>query len=397
MRSMTRTLSGLGLLLAVSLAGAQQPALIPPAQTSAPKKSALEEALDLALKNNPDLRVAASKRVLAEAELSRTRLQITQKVAAAYADVLTERAVVAEMERQLAATRTLIKKGVASLEDLSKAEFQSNERKAKLATAERELEHLQGKGGRDDKQANLSLAEFYDRTGHPKSATFYRSLGQDGRVFAGRGVQGFDLFSVKTETTDKLRQTLQKKTTLSGKEMSLTEYLTLVRKTAGGMNVHANTQGEAWKETIDFDFDGVTIGGMLQFLEDNLTGHQILVREYGLLIVPKDKVPPGALTLSAFLEAGGEKEKPKAKVMSDPVEGKITRVDNNLCTISIGSKAGLTKGQRLEVYRTVPDGKYLGSLVVTDLAEDKAVCKTVGKLNATLTVGDMVTTKLVGK
>src|SRR5437588_11514314 len=40
----------------------------------------LEEALASALKNNPDIRVAESKVQEAEAELNRSRLQVTQKV-----------------------------------------------------------------------------------------------------------------------------------------------------------------------------------------------------------------------------------------------------------------------------------------------------------------------------
>ena len=305
MRSMTRTLSGLGLLLAVSLAGAQQPALIPPAQTSAPKKSALEEALDLALKNNPDLRVAASKLALAEAELSRTRLQVTQKVAAAYADVLAERAVLDEMERQLSATRKVVQSGAAPTAVLTKAEMGLSERKTKLAASERELTFLQGKGGKDEKRTlGFSGATFADFDGDGYLDLFITNT---------RLVSNFTEKVGKTDATEKLRQSLQKKATLSGQKVTLTEYLAMVRKTAGGINVHAKTKGEAWNETIDFDFEDVTIGGMLQFLEDSLVGHQIIVREYGLLIVAKDKVPAGASTLASFLRA----ETPKAAQRTD--------------------------------------------------------------------------------
>ncbi len=397
MRSMTRTFSGLTLILAVGIAGAHQPG----GEVIPPKKSALEEALEQALKNNPDLRVAASKLALAEAELSRTRLQITQKVAAAYAETLSERAVLEEMERQLARIRNIHKTGAASAEELSKAELQLAERKAKLGAAQRELDNLQGKGIKEERVSRAQrtdMAEFYDRTGHPEAANFYRGAGQDVRAFAGSGVRGFDLFSVKSDATGKLRQSLQKKATLTVKKVSLIDYLALVRKAAGGINVHANTKGEAWKETIDTDFEDVTIGGMLQFLEDNLAGHAIIVREYGLLIVPKEKVPPAALTLTAFLALGSKQEKPKANLTRDPVEGKITKVDGKgLYLISIGSKAGLIKGQRLEVYSSSPTPKYLGRLVVTEVEEDAAVCKTADKMHGNPMVGDMVATKLAGK
>src|SRR5437660_737827 len=48
-----------------------------PAQTTEPT---LEEMLNKALKDNPDIRVAEAKVREAEAELNRTRLQVTQKV-----------------------------------------------------------------------------------------------------------------------------------------------------------------------------------------------------------------------------------------------------------------------------------------------------------------------------
>ena len=429
MRSMIRTLSGIALLMAVSVAGAQQPGgggpgpgqqkgpggktgfdpnfVRPPA---APKKSALEEALEQALKNNPDLRVAASKLALAEAELSRTRLQITQKVAAAYAETLSERAVVAEMERQVKVAQSLHAKGGIPREELSKAELQFTERKAKFAAAQRELDNLQGKGSRDEKQRRAAIAEFYRRTGHLEAAAFYDKL-QGERVRAGTelsiatgasfldydGDGRLDLFIVKTDATDKLRQTLQKKATLTVREMSLAALLAQVRKTAGGINIQANTKGEAWKETINFDFEDVTIGGMLQFLEDNLTGHKIIVREYGLLIVPKAKVPPGAVTLTAFLATSDEK--PKATPTGDEVGCKITRIDEKggLCTISMGRKQGIAKGQILEVFRLAPSPKYLGKLEVVEIAGDCAECKPSGRINGNLKVGDQVATKLAGK
>ncbi len=319
MRSMTRILPGLGLLLAVSFAGAQQPGGGEPGPGQqkgpggktgfdpsfvrpppAPKKSALEEALEQALKNNPDLRVAASKLALAEAELSRTRLQITQKVAAAYAEVIAQRAVVAEMTRQLARMKQMHQAGTVPEAVLSKAESQLSESKVKLAAAERELDHLQGKGGRGVKPGVGDLMIDYDRDG------YVDLLISSGTVFADKGIRNFvdapDKVG-KTDATEKLRQTLLKKTSLSGKKVTLAEYLAVVRKAAGGINVHANTKGEAWNETIDFDFEDVTIGGMFRFLEDSLAGHAIIVREYGLLIVAKDKVPAGASTLATFLRA----------------------------------------------------------------------------------------------
>src|SRR5215469_3745646 len=61
-------------------------------QKAPQKKSALEEMLAEALKNNPDIRVAAAKLAEADAELNRTRLQVTQKVASLHHAILSQKA-----------------------------------------------------------------------------------------------------------------------------------------------------------------------------------------------------------------------------------------------------------------------------------------------------------------
>ena len=315
-----RTMTTMVLTLAVGVAGAQQPGELKPDKVAAPKKSALEDALDLALKNNPDLRVAASKLALAEAELSRTRLQITQKVAAAYADVEVARATSKEMERQLARLRQV--ENSVSQAEIRNAEGQLSASKAKLAAAERELTHLQGKGGRDEKTSRARMAEFYNRTGHPETAKLFDYDGQgklDIFTYNSANSATFVLFTtLKTDGSDKLRKALEKPVTLSGEKMCLSDYLALVKKT-GGFGIQVDAKDPAWKETVDFDFKDVTVGGMLQFLEDSLPNHRIVVRHYGLLIATREKVPERAVTLTAFLHA--EPAKPAAEKKPAVVPG----------------------------------------------------------------------------
>src|SRR4051812_25159851 len=81
---------------------AAQPPVRPESQPpKAPPKSNLEEMLEQALKDNPDLRVAAVKVAEAEAELNRTRLQVMQKVVTLYRAVEAQRAAVTHKEDQL--------------------------------------------------------------------------------------------------------------------------------------------------------------------------------------------------------------------------------------------------------------------------------------------------------
>src|SRR5206468_7820042 len=72
--------------------GMGQPAK--PAQAAEPT---LEEMLTNALKDNPDIRVAEAKVREAEAELNRTRLQVTQKIVALQQALLAQKAEVAKL------------------------------------------------------------------------------------------------------------------------------------------------------------------------------------------------------------------------------------------------------------------------------------------------------------
>ena len=54
----------------------------------------------------------------------------------------------------------------------------------------------------------------------------------------------------------------------------------------------------------------ISFGAALQLLEDVLGGYRVVVREYGLLIAPRERVPPGAVGLTEFWK-GGKSEKPK--------------------------------------------------------------------------------------
>src|SRR5947208_3305619 len=90
------------LLLCAALACSQQPA--PPAtdKKNEPARTKLEEMLEKALKDNPDVRLAAAKLAEAEAELHRARLQVVHQVASAYQAVEAQRAAVESAAAELA-------------------------------------------------------------------------------------------------------------------------------------------------------------------------------------------------------------------------------------------------------------------------------------------------------
>ncbi len=85
----------------------------------------------------------------------------------------------------------------------------------------------------------------------------------------------------------------------------------------------------------------------------------------------------------------------------DSVEGVVSEVDpTGLIRISIGSDAGLTTGNTLEVYRLntlVPDqSKYLGRIRLIQVRNTEAVGQLMGKPAAPPQAGDTVSSRIAG-
>jgi hypothetical protein len=82
----------------------------------------------------------------------------------------------------------------------------------------------------------------------------------------------------------------------------------------------------------------------------------------------------------------------------EDVEGIITETDlkNGLVTLSIGSDAGLSKGNTLEIYRLKPEAKYLGSLRIIDVNPHEAVGRPLDPNKAKLIQkGDIVAANII--
>jgi hypothetical protein len=77
---------------------------------------------------------------------------------------------------------------------------------------------------------------------------------------------------------------------------------------------------------------------------------------------------------------------------SQSVEGVVTETTQrgDLVRISIGSDAGLVRGNTLDVFRTNPSPQYLGQIRLTDVRANEAVGQPVDKMKAPVQKGDIV-------
>jgi hypothetical protein len=264
-------------------------------------KSKLEEMLDKALKNNPDLRVAAAKVQEADAELNRARLEVTRKVVRLHAAIDAAKKNVDAAQQHLMEVRGLTAAARASEGDLRTADSELGRAKSDLAAAEAEVSYIIGeqpgpKGLRpvtNNQEAViiplatgdlLWLTQLYDsrsRIQPQSAASAARPL--DARLPDTMAAQ--------------IRKALN--TTMSAnydglpltkvlKEFDSNFDLTFVARFRGegpNVNLHLNSQ---------------PLGAVLQAIEDEAYC-EFIVRDYGILVVSQSEpLPDNAVRVSGF-------------------------------------------------------------------------------------------------
>jgi hypothetical protein len=89
--------------------------------------------------------------------------------------------------------------------------------------------------------------------------------------------------------------------------------------------------------------------------------------------------------------------KPRKNPPPDEVEGLVKAIDpeSGYVTLTIGSDAGLSKGNTLEAFRLKPEPAYLGTVEILAVQPDQAVAKPVARVRGTIQVGDRVSSTIV--
>jgi len=101
---------------------------------------------------------------------------------------------------------------------------------------------------------------------------------------------------------------------------------------------------------------------------------------------------PGGAGATGGATAATAKSPPSANV-----EGLITRTDpqSGMVTVSVGTDAGVAKGNTLEVFRLNPP-KYLGTIRILEAKPNEAVGKPINKPMGQINQGDHVAAKILG-
>jgi len=278
----------------------------------APKKSKLEEMLAEALRSNPDIRVAAANVALADAELNRTRLQVTQKVMSLHASLGAQKAEVAFRQTQYERFKKLAEQGSIDSKLVDEQQQRLMLAKAKLAELEAQMPALLGKTPTAYvRRLSMTFAPDGQTVGIGDSASIRlwdASTGKEITAFNGWTV-GLRL-SKSGPMAERIRKALETPVKASYKNMKLLEVFKDLEKKAPGLSLRYGSNIENIGVDMRFE-EALPVSAILQAFADDF--HLLfVVRDYGILVVNlgQAKPPPGAMTVEEFLRQKPADEPP---------------------------------------------------------------------------------------
>jgi hypothetical protein len=237
--------------------------------------------LDRAVKNNADIRVAESKIRDAEVNLTKTRLVVMQQVVIAHQEAVAAKSNVDRVE-------SMFKQKAVSTESLQKA-------KAELAKAEAQLCFLLGEQSRSPARVIWFAPDGAKRSDW--APAFVDPL-DAAKIWQATPQYGFPTPKQGSQA-DKLRESLNHLVRLSLTQQSGVEAIEQIRKLMPGVNLTVSAKlSEKKFATVDFK-EAVELGAILQWFEDEF-GCRFVLRDYGVVVVEADRIPPGAVLVQTF-------------------------------------------------------------------------------------------------
>jgi hypothetical protein len=297
----------------------------PKDKKAAPKPAAgsLEEMLDTALKNSPDIKAAEAKVREAEAELNRVRHQVFTKVISLRNEIDAARKTLEYLEFIRKRAESAMQKHAASQEELQAAQASVDTQKAKLTQLQADLDAALGKW----KLSTLGDIEgtiFYSN-GAPAEGLYAIDIGSNASVVRpGQTVHTLNAFNtlghminvnanqaVQAPMAERIRSALDKTVKLEEPraEQPLKEALESFRQKAGIDVPFRYLLGNKAAEPVLLLKGELPVGAWLQVFEDSAPEVRFVVREYGVLVTTRDRVPEGAVRVHDFWR---QKEAPKA-------------------------------------------------------------------------------------
>jgi hypothetical protein len=291
----------------------------PPAQAlvvKAAPKSKLEEMLAQALQNNPDIRVAKAKQEQAraalneaEAEVNRAILQVAQKVTSLHQAMDNQKAIVGTVQDEWTSAKGQYEAGRITAGDFAQVRGKVEVAKAKLAELGSELSLVLGKAPPGAEGIRAVQVDSACVKCHQNPSP---EVWDEKTLQAAHHIIGFKTdwllakMTTKGPMADKIRAALDKEVHFNYTNADLDEVIKGLQKETGLTIQVVRSAGES-SGKLTFHLEGLSFGAALQMLEDLLPNSRVVIREYGLLLTPKERVPPGAVLLNDFWKGDGKK------------------------------------------------------------------------------------------
>jgi hypothetical protein len=301
------------LLVAGGLLVGQPPAKSEPSSKDAskgkepakPTPGSLEDTLEKSLRSSADIKAAEAKVREAEAELNKVRHQVLTKATALHSDLTLAKRMLATAEQALARQRDAHQRGTVSVESIMAAESMVTKHRGEVEKLETELKSLRG-------EFAIKGAVAYS----PDGAMIYlagidratRIWDADATVRVAGRLDPFNSGSVdssaaaarsavKSPMAERVRKLLDQEVEWATEHRNAAEVvrgLLELAKSDIPFRELAGPEGQA--EVV---LQGkMPIGAWLQAVEDTDPKIVIVVRDYGLLLTKKDRMPTGAIGVS---------------------------------------------------------------------------------------------------
>jgi hypothetical protein len=294
-----------------------------------PEPGSLEEMLDNALRNNPDIRAAEAKVHDAEAESNRVRNNVIAKVVQLRNDIeLAKKMLVHAQEIEKNEKNEMHKPGgrgpaSTTMTAVLMAAAKVDTQKAEVARLEADLKAMLGSYARIKSGADVSvvtgaqgLDPFRGGTSGPLApygftgtlSGFIGSSAGSGNAVIGSGTITF----VQAPMAERIKNALEKPIQLAEiKEAPITDVVNLLSRKVGDEFMFRVLATEVGNAKLSLAKAEMPLGAWLQMVEDSVPGLRFVVRDYGILATSTASVPEGAMTVQQFWKQQ-EKAKPPA-------------------------------------------------------------------------------------
>jgi len=284
-----------------------------------PAPGSLEDTLEKSLRNSADIKAAEAKVREAEAELNRVRQQVLTRATALHSDLNLAKRMLAVAEQSLASLERMVKQGALNPQETLAAQAMVEKHRGEVEKLETELKSLRGEFALSPHSGVIHSVAFSPDgrliAGTDPDGQVRLWDAKDGTLIRGFEAAALGVLADKSKAPAVQAPMAERVRKFLDAEVSFEELLkttkgdfslgallnTLQAITKSDIPIHKVQNVAGQKLSIDLDARGtLPVGAVLQSFEDRDPEIRILVREYGLFITPKDRVPEGALRVVEF-------------------------------------------------------------------------------------------------